>query len=99
MPVSSAIDRVQKQGGQAAYLVLGADLKAGHHACSFDFDEQILDKGLQLLASLFEQHLALEANDPMNIWLLMEIQHVDLRRARPGLCWVRLVSIRPLNVQ
>ena len=66
------IDRVQKQGGQAAYLVLGADMAAGHHACSFDFDEQILDKGLQLLASLFEQHLAVVANAPSHLLASME---------------------------
>jgi aminobenzoyl-glutamate utilization protein A len=51
------VERVQKSGGQAAYLVLGADLSAGHHASQFDFDEQALDKGLELLDALFCHHL------------------------------------------
>jgi aminobenzoyl-glutamate utilization protein A len=51
------LERVQKSGGQAAYLVLGADLSAGHHASQFDFDEQALEKGLELLDALFCHHL------------------------------------------
>ncbi len=57
------MERVQKNGGQAAYLVLGADLAAGHHASNFDFDEQALAPGLTLLTRLFEQHLTLPADE------------------------------------
>ena len=57
------MERVQKNGGQAAYLVLGADLAAGHHASAFDFDEQALAQGLSLLTRLFEKHLTLAADE------------------------------------
>lgn len=46
---SFLIDRVQQQGGEGAYLCIGADLTAGHHACDFDFDEQSLLRALGLL--------------------------------------------------
>lgn len=36
------MERVQERGGQAAYVMVGTDLKAGHHDSSFDFDEQAL---------------------------------------------------------
>ncbi len=48
-----AIDRVQRRGGQAAYLVVGADLQAGHHTDRFDFDEQAMLRAWQLLHAFF----------------------------------------------
>lgn len=36
------MERVQQQGGQAAYLMVGTDLAAGHHDSCFDFDENVL---------------------------------------------------------
>ncbi|MCD8547914.1 MAG: amidohydrolase [Aeromonadaceae bacterium] len=47
------LERVQKRGGEAAYLVIGADLAAGHHHHGFDFDETAMVKGVSLLAALF----------------------------------------------
>jgi len=44
------MDRVQKNGGQAAYLIIGASLTAVNHNLYFDFDEQVLTKEAQLLA-------------------------------------------------
>lgn len=41
--------RVQDRGGQASYLILGADLAAGHHNGRFDFDESVLVRGVELL--------------------------------------------------
>ncbi|WP_439835365.1 amidohydrolase [Aeromonas enteropelogenes] len=45
------MERVQKQGGEAAYLVLGADLAAPHHHNAFDFDERVMQSGVDLLAA------------------------------------------------
>lgn len=41
--------RVQEHGGKALYFILGADLTAGHHQASFDFDEKSLLTGVELL--------------------------------------------------
>ena len=41
--------RVQERGGEAAYLILGSDLAAGHHATSFDFEESDIVLGVRLL--------------------------------------------------
>ena len=43
------IERVQQSGGQAAYLILGANLAAPHHHPEFDFDESVLAPGVALL--------------------------------------------------
>ncbi|MNG98594.1 p-aminobenzoyl-glutamate hydrolase subunit A [compost metagenome] len=43
------IERVQRSGGEAAYLILGADLAAPHHHPEFDFDETVLSHGVALL--------------------------------------------------
>ena len=40
--------RVQEQGGEASYFILGSDLPAVHHASDFDIDEQSLDQGVRL---------------------------------------------------
>ena len=45
------MDRVQKNGGQAAYLIIGASLTAVNHNLYFDFDEQVLTREAQLLAT------------------------------------------------
>lgn len=51
------IDRVQRRAGQAAYLVIGADLSAGHHTDQFDFDEEIMARALNLLFHWFARNL------------------------------------------
>lgn len=43
---------VQKQGGDAAYLMLGSRLAAGHHAPDFDFNEETLLPSVTLLADI-----------------------------------------------
>ncbi len=40
---------VQRQGGDAAYLMLGSHLAAGHHAPDFDFHETVLLPSVELL--------------------------------------------------
>lgn len=45
------MERVQENGGQAAYMMIGADLAAGHHDSYFDFDETALDLATKMIAS------------------------------------------------
>lgn len=44
------MERVQSHGGQAAYLMVGADLSAGHHDSHFNFDENALPNAAKILA-------------------------------------------------
>lgn len=44
--------RVQEHGGKAAYVIVGADLAAGHHNDHFDFDEQAMPIALELLRNV-----------------------------------------------
>lgn len=44
------MDYVQKKGGKALHCMIGADLAANHHNELFDFDEDILWKGVALFA-------------------------------------------------
>lgn len=48
--------RVQENGGHAAYLLLGCDVKGGHHNPTFDFDEDLLDWGVEVLWGLARAH-------------------------------------------
>lgn len=43
------MERVQQQGGQAAYLMIGTELAAGHHDSRFDFDEDSLVSATAML--------------------------------------------------
>ena len=45
------MDRVQSHGGQAAYMMVGADLAAGHHDSHFNFDEKAMVYALQMLSN------------------------------------------------
>jgi aminobenzoyl-glutamate utilization protein A len=46
------MERVQKNGGQAAFIMIGTELAAGHHDCFFDFNEDALAPGIALLAGV-----------------------------------------------
>lgn len=48
--VTYFMDRVQSQGGQAIYVLVGSNLSAGHHDSHFDFDEQAIAKAIMLLS-------------------------------------------------
>lgn len=54
---SLLIDKVQKEGGRAAYFVVGADIKAPHHHSAFDFDEGALLNGLLVLLDLLNPEI------------------------------------------
>lgn len=45
------MERVQENGGQAAYALIGANLAAGHHDSSFDFDEKALAMAVRFLST------------------------------------------------
>ncbi len=42
------MDMVQKNGGEAAYLLFGSCLAGRHHEIDFDFDESVLDKSCEI---------------------------------------------------
>ena len=46
------MDRVQKRGGRAAYMMYGTPIAAGHHNSHFDFDEEALWKAAATLTEL-----------------------------------------------
>ncbi|MBP2629784.1 MAG: amidohydrolase [Firmicutes bacterium] len=46
------MDKVQKNGGQAAYMIIGASLTAVNHNLYFDFDEHALTLESQLIATI-----------------------------------------------
>ncbi|SEJ75237.1 aminobenzoyl-glutamate utilization protein A [Propionispira arboris] len=46
------MDKVQKNGGQAAYMIIGASLTAINHNLYFDFDEKALILEAQLIATI-----------------------------------------------
>ena len=46
------MERVQKHGGKAAYLVIGGSLAAVNHTNYFDFDERALVLEAQLLSTV-----------------------------------------------
>ena len=54
------MERVQQKGGQAAYLIVGAGLTAGHHDSHFDFDEDTLVLATALLAEIAAELLKKE---------------------------------------
>ena len=45
------MERVQRGGGKAAYIGIGADSPAGHHNERFDIDEAAMDVALSVLAN------------------------------------------------
>jgi aminobenzoyl-glutamate utilization protein A len=45
------MEKVQCRGGQAAYILVGADLAAGHHDAHFDFDEAALEQAVVLISA------------------------------------------------
>ena len=44
------MEHVQAHGGEAAYMMIGADLAAGHHDSHFNFDEKALSYSAKMLA-------------------------------------------------
>ncbi len=51
------MERVQKHGGKATYMMIGAQIAAPHHDSRFDFDEASLTLGVELLVrSLLQLH-------------------------------------------
>lgn len=49
---TSLMARVIARGGQATYMVFGADLSAGHHHACFDFDESMMQVAVGALTQI-----------------------------------------------
>ena len=49
--VTYMIDRVQKQGGKATFMIFASPLPAGHHHPSFDYDEAVIPTAVEILSS------------------------------------------------
>ncbi len=47
--------KVQEGGGEATYLCLGCPVRGGHHTASFDFDEDLMTWGVDVLWQLLCQ--------------------------------------------
>lgn len=45
------MEQVHKNGGKAAYIMVGATISAGHHDSCFDFDEAALTKAVALISA------------------------------------------------
>jgi len=45
------MERMQQRGGKAVYMMVGTELKAGHHDFRFDFDEAVLPKAVALVSA------------------------------------------------
>lgn len=50
------IKRVQKKGGEGAYIVVGSKLDAGHHQAAFDFEEKRLETIFAIYRNLLVRH-------------------------------------------
>ena len=46
------MNRVQQQGGKAAYFMFGTELSAEHHHPCFDFNEEVLPLMVEFYAKL-----------------------------------------------
>lgn len=49
------MDMVQKQGGQAVYLLFGTKIRGLHHEAEFDYPEEVLEKAFHILFSMAMQ--------------------------------------------
>lgn len=55
--VTCMMQKVQKNGGMATYLLFGTELAAGHHNCAFDFNEKTIAFAVEVYGNLLA-HLA-----------------------------------------
>src|SRR5699024_12471906 len=46
------MEKVHQQGGKAAYMLFGSPIPAGHHQPNFDFDERVLEIGVNVFTHL-----------------------------------------------
>lgn len=50
--ITFMMNEVSRKGGQATFMLLGADIKAPHHSSTFDFDERVIPLAARLFAKL-----------------------------------------------
>jgi aminobenzoyl-glutamate utilization protein A len=49
------MDRVQKRGGQAMFILYGTPTGGGHHNAAFDIDETVIINGAKFLAAIYQE--------------------------------------------
>lgn len=50
--VTYMMEKVQKHGGKATYMIIGTPITAPHHNSSFDFKEDVLIKGVKVFTAI-----------------------------------------------
>lgn len=54
--ITYMMDEVERNGGKAIHLIFGSDLKASHHNERFDFDEETLEIGYEILKKIIKNY-------------------------------------------
>lgn len=49
------MDRVQKRGGRAMYVLFGTPVHGGHHTATFDIDEKVIGNAAEFLLALHQE--------------------------------------------
>ena len=52
--VTVMMERVQRRGGKALFVVLGTPTYGGHHSSSFDLDEKVIEVGAAFFATMYD---------------------------------------------
>jgi aminobenzoyl-glutamate utilization protein A len=56
--VTVMMERVQRRGGKALFVMLGTPVHGGHHSASFDLDERVIQNGAEFFAAMHGAVLA-----------------------------------------
>jgi aminobenzoyl-glutamate utilization protein A len=56
--VTVMMERVQKRGGKALFVMLGTPVYGGHHSSTFDLDERVIQNGAEFFAAMYDAVLA-----------------------------------------
>jgi aminobenzoyl-glutamate utilization protein A len=49
------MERVQKKGGKALFVVFGTPIYGGHHTSTFDIDEKVISNAAEFYAALYRE--------------------------------------------
>ena len=55
--VTYMMEKVQKNGGKATFMIIGTPISAPHHNSKFDFKEEVLMKGVKIFTSVVSRLL------------------------------------------
>ena len=53
--VTLMMERVQKKGGKALFVVFGTPIYGGHHTSTFDIDEKVISNAAEFYAALYRE--------------------------------------------